>query len=113
MIPYAFINLSNVTVIDDWIDTADNIYLQQPLAQDWARISKIAEETGEAIQSFVGATGQNPRKGVVNDMDDVTGELADVVWTAILAIQHFTKDIYQTARLIEERRTRLVSRLPG
>lgn len=82
-----------VEAIDAWLDGfASQEYKDQPLAQDWARISKVAEELGEAIQAYIGYTGQNPRKGVVNSRDDVLGELADVAMTAILAMQHFTKD---------------------
>lgn len=79
--------------IDTWLDDncADQ-YKDQPLAQDWARIAKLQEEAGEAIQKFIGYTGQNPRKGVCNSQDDVLDELADVAVTAMAAIQHFTKD---------------------
>jgi hypothetical protein len=71
-------------------------YQDQPLAQDWARISKVGEELGEAIQKFIGITGQNPRKGYQGDMAGVLDELADTAFTAIYAIQHFTKSSSQT-----------------
>jgi hypothetical protein len=45
-------------------------------------IMKIAEEFGEAIQAYIGITGQNPRKGVHGSRDDVQKELADVIITA-------------------------------
>jgi NTP pyrophosphatase (non-canonical NTP hydrolase) len=50
------------------------------------RVLKVAEETGEAAQAWIGATGQNPRKGVTHSRADVAGELADVVMAALVAI---------------------------
>jgi NTP pyrophosphatase (non-canonical NTP hydrolase) len=98
------ISAFDITALDAWLD--DNVsamYREQPLAQDWARLSKMAEEVGECIQAYIGATGQNPRKGIVNDMDDVLDEAVDVIVTAIMFIQHTTKDAMQTADLIEDR----------
>ncbi len=69
----------------------------------WARISKVAEELGEAIQAFIGYTGQNPRKGVVNSRNDVLNELADVIMTGILAMQHFVKDPYEVRQILREK----------
>lgn len=87
--------------IDAWLDReVAKDYKDQPMAQDWARISKVAEELGEVIQEFIGATGQNPRKGVYSDLTKVTDELADVVLTGILAIQHFTKDSELTWQIV-------------
>ncbi|WP_147268435.1 MazG-like family protein [Spongiactinospora rosea] len=34
-------------------------------------ILKIAEEFGEAVQAYIGITGQNPRKGVYGTREDV------------------------------------------
>ncbi|MBW8486441.1 MazG-like family protein [Actinomadura parmotrematis] len=49
-------------------------------------VLKIAEEVGEAVQAYIGVTGQNPRKGVHGTRDDVLRELADVVVTAGIAM---------------------------
>ena len=49
------------------------------------RILKIAEEFGEASAAWVGATGQNPRKGVTHGLPDVADELGDVAFTALVA----------------------------
>lgn len=79
--------------IDAWLDDAVSpAYKAQPLAQDWARLSKIGEELGEAIDAFILHTGQNPRKPQADAMDEVLNELADVACTAILCMLHFTKD---------------------
>ncbi|MFI2663384.1 MazG-like family protein [Micromonospora carbonacea] len=50
------------------------------------RILKVTEEAGEAASAWIGTVGQNPRKGVTHTREDVAGELADVVLTALVAI---------------------------
>jgi NTP pyrophosphatase (non-canonical NTP hydrolase) len=49
------------------------------------RILKIVEEAGEAAAAWVGATGQNPRKGVTHSLPEVAAELGDVAFTALVA----------------------------
>ena len=99
--------------IDKWLDgTVADQYKTQPLAQDWARISKVAEELGEAIQAFIGATGQNPRKGVINTQEEVLDELADVVITGLAAMMHFTKDPYTVRQIIRNKLHRIWKRIP-
>lgn len=84
------LNWPAAQALSEWLDTqVSPEYQKQPLAQDWARISKVTEEAGEAIEAFIGATGQNPRKGVTCSMDDVLSELADVALTGIYALIHF------------------------
>src|SRR5215472_1037378 len=78
--------------VDKWLDEGiPDIYKDQSMAQDWARVSKVIEELGEAVAAMIGYTGQNPRKGMTHTKEDMVYELADVAMTAILAIQHFTK----------------------
>lgn len=67
-----------------------------PMAQDYARVAKGAEEVGEAIDALIGVTGQNPRKGTYGSMADVYMELCDVALTGLYALQHFTKDAEET-----------------
>ncbi|HEY7415350.1 MAG TPA: hypothetical protein VH593_09170, partial [Ktedonobacteraceae bacterium] len=70
---------------DQWLDAeVSQAYKNEPLAQDNARVQKVVEEIGETIAALIGYTGQNPRKGIINNRDDVCLELADTVWTAIL-----------------------------
>lgn len=78
-------------------------YKDQPLAQDWARVAKVGEEAGEAIDALIGITGQNPRKGTYGSQSDLLYELADVALTGIYAMQHFTKDGEHTLDLLMER----------
>jgi phosphoribosyl-ATP pyrophosphohydrolase len=105
--------LDDLRITDNWLDTkVSELYLEQPLAQDWARISKIGEEYGEAVQAFIGATGQNPRKGFNANSDDVLDELADVVFTGLCAMQHFTKDTAKVNRILSARLMRIRARVP-
>lgn len=106
------INYGAVVEFDHWLDAkVSQPYHDQHLAQDWARISKVAEELGEAIQAFIGYTGQNPRKGFTHDLEKVLNELADTALTAIYAIQHFTKRPEVTAAYIAERQALHVERM--
>jgi len=89
----------------DWCDAhldrnVSQPYKDQPLAQDWARVAKAAEEVGEAIDALIGFTGQNPRKGYYGSQDDLLKELADGALSCIYAIQHFTKDAPTTMRTL-------------
>jgi NTP pyrophosphatase (non-canonical NTP hydrolase) len=56
------------------------------------RMLKLSEEVGEVAQAVIGATGQNPRKGVTHSWDDVQGELCDVVITALVALRTLTPE---------------------
>jgi hypothetical protein len=100
---HRMINLDEIEAYDNYLDNSVSFeYKDQPLAQDWARISKVAEELGEAIQNFISYTGQNPRKEVRFALDEVLKEMADVAGTAILCIQHFTKNKITTEQYIAE-----------
>jgi len=94
----------DIEIINGWIDSGlPEVYRPQPLARDWARVAKIAEEAGECADALMGMTGGNPRKGVCKSLDDVLGELADVVVTGLAAIQHFTGDRGVTRAVVEKR----------
>jgi hypothetical protein len=103
-----------VEAIDRALDEGcSQIYKDQPLAQDLARVFKDKEEQGESIAEMILLTGQNPRKGTdPTAYDRLLKELADRALTGIYAIQHFTKDINETARIIkaaqDKHRRRLV-----
>lgn len=97
--------VESVALIDEWLDGAvADAYQGQPLAQDWARVAKVVEEAGEAIEALIAWTGQNPRKPRRPEArDELLSELADVALTAILGMQHFTKDAGQTWAYIDHR----------
>lgn len=61
---------------------------RDPEARTWGRLAKITEESGEVIAAFIGATGQNPRKGVTCTVEAVLAELLDVAVTALGAYEH-------------------------
>ncbi|MEU6139088.1 MazG-like family protein [Streptomyces sp. NPDC047081] len=56
------------------------------------RMLKLSEEVGEVAEAVIGATGQNPRKGVSHTWDDVQSELCDVVITALIALRTLTPE---------------------
>lgn len=103
-----------IDLIDRWLDSEVHPdYQDQPLAQDLARVAKVSEESGEAISAFIGMTGQNPRKGVINSSDDLFTELAQTALTAILGIQHFAKNTTVTRAIIRQALKTLESRVPN
>lgn len=78
--------------IDDlweWLDDSRPIEGREGLL---LRILKLNEEVGEVAEAVIGATGQNPRKGVTHTWDDVQSELCDVVVTALVALRTLTPD---------------------
>lgn len=105
---------SAIEVIDAWIDAgASAEYQAQPLALQWLRTGKLTEEEGESIAELISATGGNPRKP--HDpaaLDRLLKELADRAWTAILAIQHFTKDTGRTNQVLADVLTKIRARVP-
>lgn len=102
--------VSNVDLLLD--SGASYQYQTQPLAQDWARVAKIQEEAGEAIAELISLTGQNPRKGIdPQARQRLLQELADTALTGIYAIQHFTKDIWETERIIRAAQDKHINRL--
>ncbi|MFF7276171.1 MazG-like family protein [Streptomyces griseorubiginosus] len=60
------------------------------------RMLKLSEEVGEVAEAVIGATGQNPRKGVTHTWEDVEAELCDVVITALVALRTLTPETRET-----------------
>ncbi|WP_137989589.1 MazG-like family protein [Streptomyces vilmorinianum] len=56
------------------------------------RVLKLSEEVGEVAEAVIGATGQNPRKGMSHTWQDVESELCDVIITAMVALRTLTPD---------------------
>ncbi|MED7955419.1 MULTISPECIES: MazG-like family protein [unclassified Streptomyces] len=80
-----------------WLDEESPL---PPQEERLARILKLSEEVGEVSAAVIGATGQNPRKGVTHTWDDVQHELCDVVFSALVALRTLTPD---AARVFAER----------
>lgn len=86
-----------VELVDAHLDSAANPdYQAQPLAQDWARITKVCEEAGEVWRALSRLTGENPRKGACGTEGELLSELGDTASAALCAIQHRTKNIRVT-----------------
>jgi NTP pyrophosphatase (non-canonical NTP hydrolase) len=86
-----------------WLDDANNRTDQEI----GLRILKLSEEVGEVSQAWIGAMGQNPRKGYTHTVADVADELVDVIVTAMVALtsisdtpeHHFAQKIQKIAAL--------------
>lgn len=76
-------------------------------------IMKIAEEFGEAVQAYIGITGQNPRKGTYGTREDVQKELADVIVTAGIAMIAVAGGDAEDARAHLEKRLAVVTERVG
>lgn len=74
------------------------------------RLLKVTEEAGEAAQAWIGANGRNPRKGITHDREDVAAELADVVVSALVAINSLGLD---PAAALAAKARALTTRLDG
>lgn len=93
--------LAVIKKVDAHLDSsASPDYAAQPLAQDWARITKVCEEAGEVWRALSKATGENFRKGVCGTEEELLGELADTASAALCAIQHRTKDTGRTWAIV-------------
>jgi NTP pyrophosphatase (non-canonical NTP hydrolase) len=78
--------------IDDlwhWLETDQPVHGREALL---LRMLKLSEEVGEVAEAVIGATGQNPRKGVTHTWQDVEAELCDVALTALIALRTLTPD---------------------
>ncbi|WP_307806805.1 MazG-like family protein [Streptomyces sp. FH025] len=86
--------------VDHLVAWLDEQSAQTPQEERLLRILKLSEEVGEVGAAVIGATGQNPRKGVTHTWEDVQHELCDVVFTALVALRTLTPD---AARVFAER----------
>jgi hypothetical protein len=93
--------------LSQWVDENDH---RDPEAVTWGRLAKVSEECGEVIEAFIGATGQNPRKGVTKTIDDVVKELLDVAVTALAAAEHMTGNDARSMGLFSDHLRWLIER---
>ncbi|MER7401030.1 MazG-like family protein [Streptomyces sp. NPDC000070] len=80
---------ATIDTLSEWLDTHRPVEGREGLL---LRILKLSEEVGEVSEAVIGATGQNPRKGVTHTWDDVQAELCDVVITALMALRTLTPE---------------------
>lgn len=92
---------SDIKDITDWVNRS-NVGLD-PKVDACSRVLKIAEEVGEAAQAYTGFIGQNPRKGVTHTKEQLLDELADIVITALCALQYFTDDEVWTQYVVSNK----------
>ncbi|MEG8275818.1 MazG-like family protein [Streptomyces sp. AHA2] len=78
---------ATIETLSEWLDHHRPVEGREGLL---LRILKLSEEVGEVSEAVIGATGQNPRKGVTHTWDDVQAELCDVVITALMALRTLT-----------------------
>ncbi|EWS79853.1 hypothetical protein BF93_09250 [Brachybacterium phenoliresistens] len=90
-----------IAELSAWIDRGSAH--RDPEAVTWARLAKITEEAGEVVAAYIGATGQNPRKGVTHAHADVEAELLDVAITALAALEHLRGHDARSIPLLEEK----------
>ncbi|MFD7449974.1 MazG-like family protein [Kitasatospora sp. NPDC059827] len=86
--------------VDHLVAWLDDQSTQSPQEERLLRLLKLSEEVGEVGAAVIGATGQNPRKGVTHTWEDVQHELCDVVFSALVALRTLTPD---AARVFDER----------
>jgi NTP pyrophosphatase (non-canonical NTP hydrolase) len=80
---------STIDALSEWLDTNRPVEGREGVL---LRILKLSEEVGEVSEAVIGATGQNPRKGVTHTWEDVQAELCDVVITALVALRTLTPE---------------------
>lgn len=94
--------------ISRWIDAANaHRHSETNL---WSRVSKAAEEGGEAMDALRGSLGENPRKGIVNTLDDVVEELLDAAVAALGAVEHIHHHDGQALALLNDKIMRVRDR---
>ena len=98
--------LDVVKLADSWLST----YHRVDDREITMRLLKVTEEAGEAAAAWIGATGQNPRKGITHTRADVAAELADVVVAALVAVASLDLD---PAAVLAEKSAALRERLTG
>ncbi|WP_406727794.1 MazG-like family protein [Streptomyces sp. GD-15H] len=79
----------SVDALHAWLDANRAVDGREGLL---LRVLKLSEEIGEVAQAVIGATGQNPRKGITHGWEDVQAELCDVALTALVALRGLTPD---------------------
>ncbi|MEU5498020.1 MazG-like family protein [Streptomyces griseofuscus] len=89
-----------------WLD--DEAAEASPADVRLLRTLKIGEEFGEVAEALHGVMGANPRKGRSHDWNDVQKELADVIVTAMVALDTIAPD---GRHVLEERLDHLVARV--
>ncbi|KWT63165.1 hypothetical protein ADL21_04510 [Streptomyces albus subsp. albus] len=92
---------SHVRAVTAWLDAHNGTGEDETAA----RLLKVGEELGEAVQAYLGSTGQNPRKGITHTRADVAAELCDVILAAAVSLGNFTDDPAHTLNAVVRTRS--------
>ncbi|GGW31094.1 MazG-like family protein [Streptomyces caelestis] len=101
---------ATIDTLGEWLDSHRPIEGREGML---LRILKLSEEVGEVAEAVIGATGQNPRKGVTHTWDDVQSELCDVAVTALVALRTLTPQAREVFARHLERVTRRSTARPA
>jgi hypothetical protein len=98
--------------LSQWIDDsyASDLHPETVL---WRRVAKAGEEHGEAMKALGGLVGENPRKGVTHDREDLIEELLDEAVAALGAVEHLTGNRCQALGLLHDKVDRVLTRSLG
>jgi NTP pyrophosphatase (non-canonical NTP hydrolase) len=96
-----------VETVNAWLDASNPAGPHE----DAMRLIKLQEEIGEVARAYIGMTGQNPRKGVTHDLNNLLDELGDVVVTALCAMRHFIGNDGELERYVTYRARSTVYRI--
>lgn len=91
---------ADIKVLTTWLDAMNG----RDDTERGMRILSVAGNACEAAAAWIGHKGQNPRKGRAGSAHDVANELADVVITAMVAIE----SLDMSARLVVQHRLQSV-----
>ena len=101
---------TSLAALSEWLDSQNRLMGRDGEAITWGRLAKVGEECGEVIAAYIGATGQNPRKGFTHTPNDVIEELLDVAVTALGAVEHMVCNNGESMTLLEDKIRRVVAR---
>jgi NTP pyrophosphatase (non-canonical NTP hydrolase) len=101
---------ATIDTLGEWLDSHRPVEGREGML---LRILKLSEEVGEVAEAVIGATGQNPRKGVTHTWDDVQSELCDVAITALVALRTLTPQAREVFARHLERVTRRSTARPA
>jgi len=97
------------SAISEWITGSYRTGID-PEVVLWRRVTKVCEESGEVWKALAGMVGENPRKGVTNDVTEVIEELLDTALAALGAVEQLTGDEGHSGRLLVEKSERVLAR---
>lgn len=75
------------------------------------RTDKLIEEVGEVMEVVSGSSGENPRKGVTHQLDEILPELLDVAVTALGAYESLTGNYGLSVMDLNEHMDKLLARV--